>query len=158
MAYVKIQDNIVVQKQPNEQDGFIEATEDVVCGYIYNGTYFSPPVPQIDKDKTLSDYRYLIEVGGVQYLGKIIQTDRETRANWIGILIQAQSNPDYTVDWKTSDGSFVTYSANQSIQAALTVSAHVQKSFDAEKSVALVLDQYDSTAQIKSAFDSTFNN
>ena len=83
--------------------------------------------------KHITDYRYQREVAGVSYLGKTIQTDRESRANWIGILINAQANPAYTVAWKTSDGSFAHYDANEAIGAALAVSDHVKKCFDAEE-------------------------
>lgn len=83
--------------------------------------------------KHVIDYRYQREVGGVSYLGKTIQTDRESRANWIGILINAQANAAYTVAWKTSDGSFSKYDANEAIGAALAVSDHVKKCFDAEE-------------------------
>ena len=31
MKYVKVIDGVVVQKQPNEQEGFIQAPDDVVC-------------------------------------------------------------------------------------------------------------------------------
>ena len=86
--------------------------------------------------KHIIDYRYQREVGGVSYLGKTIQTDRESRANWIGMLINAQSNANYTVAWKTSDGSFAEYDASEAIGAALAVSAHVQKCFDAEAEMA----------------------
>jgi hypothetical protein len=84
----------------------------------------------------LPQYRFKREVGGVLYLGKTIQTDRETRANWIGILINAQANANYTVAWKTSDGSFAEYDASEAIGAALAVSDHVQKCFDAEAEMA----------------------
>lgn len=83
--------------------------------------------------KHITDYRYQREVAGVSYLGKTIQTDRESRANWIGVLINAQANPAYTVAWKTSDGSFAHYDANEAIGAALAVSDHVKKCFDAEE-------------------------
>lgn len=43
MAYVLISDGVVVQKQPDEQDGFIEAPEEVVCGWLYDGMVFAAP-------------------------------------------------------------------------------------------------------------------
>jgi len=107
--------------------------------------------------KVLPAYRYEREVGGVTYLGKTIQTDRETRANWIGILINAQSNPSYTTPWKTLDGSFVAYDANQAIGAALAVSGHVQKCFLAEEIVSQNIGNYTTAEQIKAAFDGAYN-
>jgi hypothetical protein len=105
----------------------------------------------------LPAYRYKREVGGVSYLGKTIQTDRETRANWIGILINAQSDPAYTTPWKTADGSFVTYNAAEAIGAALAVSGHVQKCFLAEETVAESLSSYTTEAQIEEAFEEAYN-
>lgn len=102
----------------------------------------------------LPQYRFKREVGGVSYLGKTIQTDRETRANWIGILINAQSNPAYTVTWKTSDGSFAHYSANEAIGAALKVSDHVQKCFDAESQ--LENESFNNKNQIEAAFEQAY--
>lgn len=47
MAYVLVQDGVVVQKQPDPADGFIEAPESVVCGFLYAGGEFTqPPVPE----------------------------------------------------------------------------------------------------------------
>ncbi len=102
----------------------------------------------------LPQYRFKREVGGVEYLGKTIQTDRETRANWIGILINAQSNPSYTVTWKTSDNSFAVYNAQEAIGAGLTVSGHVQKCFDAE--AAIEGNTYNTIAEVEAAFESAY--
>lgn len=105
--------------------------------------------------KYIPEYRYKREVGGVEYLGKMIQTDRETRANWIGILINAQSNPAYTVRWKTIDGSFVEYDSIQAQSAALAVSSHVQKCFDAED--AIKGQSFETYEQIEAAFEAAYS-
>jgi hypothetical protein len=44
MAWVKIEDGVVVQKQPNAQEGFIEAPDDVVCGMVQTEDGFEVPV------------------------------------------------------------------------------------------------------------------
>lgn len=43
--FVKIENGVVVQKQPYHEEGFIEATDDVVCGQISrgNGVFENPP-------------------------------------------------------------------------------------------------------------------
>ena len=50
MTYLLIESGVVVQKQPNPQDGFIAASDGVVCGMLYNaetGEFTAPePVPQ----------------------------------------------------------------------------------------------------------------
>ncbi len=49
MVYIKLVDNIVVQKQPNKDDGFIEVYDSVICGMLHDGSdnyaetnFFSP--------------------------------------------------------------------------------------------------------------------
>lgn len=44
MAFIKIENGVIVQKQPYAEDGFVEAPEDVVCGYIHDGEKFTAPV------------------------------------------------------------------------------------------------------------------
>lgn len=45
MAYVLVSNGVVVQKQPYHEDGFIDAPDWVVCGYLYDGQNFAPPPP-----------------------------------------------------------------------------------------------------------------
>lgn len=45
MAYVLIENGVVVQKQPMPQEGFVEAPDDVVCGSTFDGAAFSAPAP-----------------------------------------------------------------------------------------------------------------
>ena len=48
MAYVKIKNNIVVQKQPYPAPGFVKVDDKVVCGQIKQGNAFvnPPPLPK----------------------------------------------------------------------------------------------------------------
>lgn len=43
MIYVKIEDGVVVQKQPNMQEGFEEAPDNVICGMTKVGKGFVAP-------------------------------------------------------------------------------------------------------------------
>lgn len=44
--FVKVEDGVVVQKQPYLEDGFIEAPDEVLPGFLYDGEDFeAPPVP-----------------------------------------------------------------------------------------------------------------
>jgi hypothetical protein len=43
MPYVLIQDGVVVQKQQSPQEGFIEAPDSVVCGFLHDGSEFTAP-------------------------------------------------------------------------------------------------------------------
>ena len=44
MAWVKIDKNIVIQKQPYKEDGFVEVLDSVVCGQIKqsDGSFVNP--------------------------------------------------------------------------------------------------------------------
>ena len=49
MAWVKIVDNIVTQKQPYQEDGFEEVSDNVVCGQIKqsDGSFTNPTPPEL---------------------------------------------------------------------------------------------------------------
>jgi len=58
MVYVKIKDNVVIQKQPNDAPGFVEVDEDVVCGQIKQGNVFVNPPPEPKGWKKLREDKY----------------------------------------------------------------------------------------------------
>ena len=43
MAWVKIENNIVIQKQPYQEDGFVEVADTVICGMEQVGNSFVVP-------------------------------------------------------------------------------------------------------------------
>jgi hypothetical protein len=44
MAWIKIENNTIIQKQPYQENGFVEAPDNVVCGMIKEGeNYVIPP-------------------------------------------------------------------------------------------------------------------
>ena len=49
MAWVKIVNNIVTQKQPYQEDGFEEVSDNVVCGQIKqsDGSFDNPTPPEL---------------------------------------------------------------------------------------------------------------
>jgi hypothetical protein len=49
MAWVKIVDNVVTQKQPYQEDGFVEVSDNVVCGQIKqsDGSFANPTPPEL---------------------------------------------------------------------------------------------------------------
>lgn len=55
MKYAIIQDGVVVQVQPYEDDNTVEAPDEVLPGYAYDGDEFTPPAgPPLDEIKTVS--------------------------------------------------------------------------------------------------------
>ena len=52
MKYAKIESNKVIQVQPSPEEGFVEVSDNVVCGMIKgsDGTFVNPPIPQEQLD------------------------------------------------------------------------------------------------------------
>jgi hypothetical protein len=48
MAWVKIENNIVVQKQPYQEEGFVEVADTVICGMEQVGDSFVVPPQSFD--------------------------------------------------------------------------------------------------------------
>lgn len=64
--YVKIENGVVVQRQPYAEIDFIEAPENVVCGWLFNDDEFTPPSPppgpsQFDLDKARYEKRAAVK-------------------------------------------------------------------------------------------------
>ena len=68
MTFIKIENGVVVQKQPNAQTGFIEFNSPVVCGQLYTavegeeGTVANPvPSAQQVRDSTMQQLKQIRE-------------------------------------------------------------------------------------------------
>ncbi len=134
-----------------------DCPDDCVPGWQYqNGAYIPPALRAIDPAASLAAYRYQQENAGVMHDGRRLQTHRDARADWIGVYIQASVNPSYTVQWKTMDGTFTDFNAEEAKTAALAVQAHVQKCFLAEAAVLAYADTLTTAEQVTTAFDTEF--
>lgn len=96
----------------------------------------APPEPTLEELKALkaaqiAAARYEAECAGITIQGVEIATDRDSQGLILGAVVQAQTTPDYIVQWKTKSG-FVTLTAEQIIAIATAVRAHVQACFDRE--------------------------
>lgn len=105
-------------------------------------------------EKYISEYRRLMENGGVEVDGSLIQTDSESRANILGA-----SQLGVTVNWKTENG-FVELSAEQLNGIAFMVGTHVQKCFNAERIVyeAHGKEPFTSKDDVEKAFNDAYKN
>ena len=56
MAWVKIENNIVVQKQPYQEEGFVEVADNVICGMEQVGDSFI--VPPKSFESAMADLRW----------------------------------------------------------------------------------------------------
>jgi hypothetical protein len=85
MPYVLIQDGVVVQKQPNEEAGFIDAPEDVICGYLYADGVFSPPdLASAATSQAVNTERDRRIDAGFMFLGYLFQNRPGDRENIAG--------------------------------------------------------------------------
>jgi hypothetical protein len=48
MAWIKIENNTIIQKQPYHEEGFVKAPDDVICGMIKEGDSFVNPPETLD--------------------------------------------------------------------------------------------------------------
>lgn len=81
--------------------------------------------------QALASMRYDKEVGGIEFGGAVVATDRSSQAMLNAAVVKANSDPAFSVDWKTQNG-FVTLDSTGLIALGNAVSNHVQKCFSAE--------------------------
>lgn len=159
--FVKIENGVVVQKQPNEQDGFTEVSADVICGYLYDSVNktFSPPIIEIDFAAELKNVRDKKLGGGITVGGTEIGTDNLTQSRIMAVSIKAKEDSAYTVKWKLKSG-FITLDATTIIIISNAVHDHVQACFTAESNVdlALVADINGLNAEFESEYDIAINS
>lgn len=107
--------------------------------------------------KYLAEYRYEQESGGYTYTdGNRYQTHRESRADWLGVLIQAQANPLFTVKWKHMGDDLITLDAVTAIDIATKIGEHVGKCFAAEGVVKANINSYQTQEEVRNAFDTAY--
>jgi len=86
MAFVKIENGVVVQKQPYNQEGFIEAPDSVICGMSKDGDEYSPaPVlPHVPDSVDMASARIaLIRAGLLDAVEAAVQAaGPEAVAQW----------------------------------------------------------------------------
>ncbi|MEZ2224385.1 DUF4376 domain-containing protein [Rhizobium sp. RCC_161_2] len=92
------------------------------------------PIP-VDLYAYAATKRYAVETGGIVINGMSVMTDRGSQSLITGAYNYVQANPDVSVKFKTSGGSFVALTAAQMTLIANAVGAHVQACFAAEGEV-----------------------
>lgn len=88
----------------------------------------------------VADKRWAKEIGGIQWGGHAIHTDRESQSKIIAAYVASRdgvrSEPS---QWKTQ-GGFVTITNADVIDLALAVQAHIQACYDSEKTMVEQID------------------
>ncbi len=98
--------------------------------------------------------RYAKETGGIIVNWVKLATDRESQALITGAWATAQINPQVTIQWKGSDGTFTALNAASITAVASAVTAHVQACFAAEAQVdaAITAGTITTMAEVDAAF------
>lgn len=95
--------------------------------------------PPKDHRAAVAAERYRRETAGVVVGGVPIDTSRDSRALITGAALAATLDSAYICRWKTG-GSFVELNAQQIIEMATAVRAHVQACFDREAELLAEID------------------
>lgn len=97
----------------------------------------------------LAAYRYDKEVAGIDVNGSVIKTDRESQATLNGAYTASLINPAININWKASDGSWVSLDASAISALASAVITHVQSCFTKEKTIANTINSSTTLAQLR---------
>lgn len=89
--------------------------------------------------KALAAKRYEVETGGITVNGTPVKTDRETQSILTAARTRALEDGNFSVDWKVSNGVFVTLDAATIIAIANAVADHVQACFSNEKALDVLI-------------------
>lgn len=76
--------------------------------------------------------RYTAETAGITVFGVPVYTDRTTQNKLTGAALRASRDSSYTVDWKCSNNTFVSLTAEQIVSVADAVGDHVQACYSRE--------------------------
>lgn len=80
----------------------------------------------------VANRRFTAEVAGLTVGGISVFTDRTTQNKLTAVALRAYRSPEYTVNWKTTDGSFVNLNADLILFIADTVCDYVQECYARE--------------------------
>jgi hypothetical protein len=93
---------------------------------------FSAEVIAAKRRIAIADRRFNAEVAGITVGGIPVYTDRTTQNKLTAAAFRASRDPNYTVDWKTLDGSFVSLTAELILYVADAVGDYVQACYTRE--------------------------
>lgn len=134
----------------------IEFREDKTV-VVYN--YELPTVDDLKKliKQKLANRRWEVETGGVSVDGFTYATDRESQTKYtaISIAISRADPTTWSINWKTSNGVFVTLNASQMENVINLVLRHVEQSFNHE---ALKVQEIDACTTVQELLDVDIND
>lgn len=102
---------------------------------------FKAPVATADDlRRYAADKRWRVETGGVSVGGIAVHTDDRSKMMIMGARVKAAADPQFTTQWKTIDGAFVTIDAPTVVALSDAVLAHVDACFAAEATVLAAIE------------------
>lgn len=104
MSYVKIENGVVIQKQPYPEDGFIEVHDSVICGMTYDGENFTNPVAEFSLEG-LKQYRDSYIEQEITFGDITVTNTQNTRTSLSAILQSWMTDKTIsTIKFKHNDG------------------------------------------------------
>lgn len=85
--------------------------------------------------------RYEKEGAGLTIAGATVYTDRETQSKLTAASMRAQRDPDYVVNWKCVDGSFITMDSTMIMHVADMAGDYVQACYNREGELVSLLNK-----------------
>jgi len=87
----------------------------------------------VDFKALIADRRWIRMCRGITVNGVDIDTDDASQIRINGAALSAMIDPEYTVDWKSADGTWVSLNAAQIIEMAKSIRNYVQACYDRER-------------------------
>lgn len=85
-----------------------------------------------EKRANVATQRYEKEIAGILIDGLPFYTDRETQMKLIAASLRAQITPDYSINWKLSNGDFKNFSSDEIVEISNKVGDYVQACYNRE--------------------------
>lgn len=120
MNYVLIESGVVVQRQPYSGPGFVDAPDHVVCGYLWDGSVFTPPPVDLvalkaAKNAEINAARLAANFSTFPYADKAIACDQLSRSDIDGtngfVSLYGSLPPGWPGGWKAVDNTYVPISS-----------------------------------------------
>lgn len=103
-----------------------------IGGNVISREEYIAPISEVDALAAIAARRFDAEVAGISVAGVPVYTDRTTQNKLTAAAFRALRNPEYTVDWKCTNGSFITLNAEQITAIADAVGDYVQACYTRE--------------------------